>query len=102
MRILKLVFFWITGLLSFCLILLNVFDAINLIKNPKTYPFESEFVTRYSIYSSEDIYMLYVLLSTIIFLLILFFAFKQKTKLVALFLVLGIIAFLYPIVTASK
>jgi hypothetical protein len=102
MRILKLFYFWITGLLSFCLIILNVSDAINLIKNPKTYPFESEFVTRYSIYSSENIYALYILFSTVIFVLILFFAFKQKTKLVAFFLVLGIIAFLYPIVTASR
>ncbi len=82
--------------------LLNIADLINLFGGEGDYPFGSEFISAYSIYTSERIYVVYTLFSTIILLLAVLFAFKLKTRLSIVFLFAGAILFFYPIITACN
>jgi len=86
--------------LSF-LVLLHILDFIDLAQEPGAYPFGSAFVTTYSTYRSETIYVLYGITSTIIYLLTIYFALINKQKWLIVFLILSLIFFFYPIVTAS-
>ena len=84
------------------LVILNIADLMHLLVSKSEYPFDSEFVSAYSVYSSERIYVGYTLFFTIILLLAISFAFKRKRKLCILFLFLGAILFFYPLITASN
>lgn len=102
MKIKKLMLPSLISIIPAGLIVLNIVDLIDLFGRKGEYPFRSEFVTAYSIYTSERIYVLYTLFFTIILLLAIYFAFKQKRKLCIAFLFLGAILFFYPLITASN
>ena len=83
------------------LIILNIYDFIDLFKGKDAYPFGSDFVSTYSIYRSETIYIAYNALFTIVLLFMIYYAFKPKRKLYIIFLFSATILFFYPIITAS-
>ena len=90
------------SIIPLCLIILNIYDFIDLFKGRGAYPFGSEFVTTYSIYRYETVYIIYNTLFTIVLLLMIYYAFKRKRKLYIFFLFLAVMLFFYPLLTASK
>lgn len=79
------------------LIILEVADFVDLLKEKGAYPFERE--AYYSIYRSESVYIIYKFLFVIILLLLIYYAFKRNLKLYIIMLCLTVIFFLYPIFT---
>jgi hypothetical protein len=87
----------ILSILPFAALLFNLADIYDVFFGGGGYPFGSEFFSAYSIYRTKTIYILYVIIFVMILILTIFFAFKRRWKLYALFLLVGIIFFIYPI-----
>jgi hypothetical protein len=95
--------FIVGGLLSIIpagFIILHLLDLYDVYFGNGDYPFGSEFYTKYSIYSSKTIYVLFSILTIFILSCIIYFAFRQKWNLFFIMLVLGILMTIYPLVEA--
>lgn len=87
----------VLSIVPFCLIVLNLIDIYDVLWSHYDYPFGSEFYSKYSIYRSETIYILYVSIFTIALILNIVFALKMKWKLYILFLLIASAFFIYPL-----
>jgi len=84
------------------LILINTLDLIDVFSGKYDYPFGSEFFTPYSIYTSQNIYVGYTIIFTAVLILLICFSLLHKWKWYRFFLILAVLLFLYPILTASN
>lgn len=64
------------------LVLLNIFDLINVFNGKHDYPFGSEFSTPFSIYTSQNIYVGYSIIFTVVLILLICFNFFTQTEMV--------------------
>lgn len=98
----KRVLFFVTVSLLIGFAILNIFDLIEIFKNPKEYPFGSEFFSPLSIYSSKSIYVLYSVVSIILSLFTLFAGYKKKWGLFFFLLFIDTSLIIYPMLTNSE
>lgn len=81
------------------MIVLNVIDLIGVLTNPSEYPFGSDFFSKNSIYQSKQLFVSYQIGFTLILLVTMWLMIKRKWSLFAVFFLLDMLLFFYPIVT---
>jgi hypothetical protein len=82
-----------------CAMVLNLFDIVSLFETKDSHPFESEFFSSYSIYSSKWTYIAYNFLSFLLSFLSIYYTLKKKWGKYLIMLFFCILSFIYPIVT---
>ena len=87
------------SILPLGLVILNLLDLYDIFAGQRDYPFGSDFVGGYSIYSSKETYVFYTLLFTLLLIVTIFFLFKRNWKLFFIVLMLDTFLFCYPIFT---
>src|SRR4026208_1280025 len=87
----------ILSIIPLGVVILNIVDIYDVYWGAGDYPFGSEFFSSYSIYRTKAIYISYDIIFSIVLILAIFFAFKQKWKFYLLFLFIGGVFFAYPL-----
>lgn len=80
------------------LIVLNIFDMYDVIKGQTDYPFGSDFFSKYSIYSSKEVYLIYNITFILLLILTIILAFKENWKQLLIFFGLDLLFFFYPFI----
>ncbi len=87
------------NLVPLALIALNVSELVNVYSGKGDYPFGSEFFSPVSIYQSQDVYVGYTVLFTLVLAALIASSFLRKKKLYWSLLVLCLLFFAYPFFT---
>jgi hypothetical protein len=90
--------FILINLIPLLLIIINVIDLIDVWSGKFDYPFGSEFFSKYSIYTTQDIYVFYQVGSILLLLSLILLSLKRIGKGYLVLLAVNILWFFYPFI----